>query len=190
MTEEDHLYENINTREKLPSYQRASYTSVPVSSTDNYLKFIQSHLEYGKMRGRQVFSASKGGYFGEVLGAPRTIFVSDCAHDDSSFFSDVSTALNIRQHLVSSHGNHIGVSALDVVTDIQEMYPFSGYVAIGSDAYNFISKYMDDDIIKAGIPHPKGIKDWSDRDKVYSRFAKLTANVVESGTRKTSLLSL
>lgn len=192
LTDDRYTYSEISEREKYPSYQKESYLSLPSlsSNIEDLSSIVMSHLEYGESRGKSIAEISRKGYYGEVLSSPRTIFVSENPHDDGELISDVNFIYQIKKHLIPSHRNHVGVVALDAVTDMQEAAPFSAYVAIGSSAYKFIDKYMDADIVKAGIPHPRGIKDWSDPEAVFKRFARLTSNVVESGERKTSLLHL
>ena len=201
MTSDSTPYESVRSREKLPSYQRATYSPVVSAPSDVFYNFFSGHLEYGRQRWYRLScitdsedqEKSVGGYFGEVLGSPKTIFVSDRKQSDPDFRNeDVRFALNLREYLIPSHGNHIGVCSIDVISTIQEIYPYSGYVAVGSDAYEQVSKALDEDIVRAGIPHPKGIKKITSENEfeILSRFAKLASRVVESGQRKTSLLDL
>lgn len=192
LTDNRYSYKEISEREKYPSYQKESYLELP-SITENLQetsRIILSHLEYGESRGKSIAEVSHKGFYGEVLGSPRTIFVSENPHDDGDLINDLNFVCQLKKHLIPSHRNHIGVVALDSVTDMQEAAPFSAYVAIGSSAYKFIDKYMDADIVKAGIPNHRGIKNWDNPEDIFKKFARLTSNVVESGERKTSLLHL
>lgn len=201
MTSDPSPYESIRSREKLPSYQRATYSPVASAPSDVFYNFFSGHLEYGCQRWLRLYCASDdeeqdmsvGGYFGEVLGSPKTIFVSDREQGDPDFIhEDVSFALSLREYLTPSHGNHIGVCSIDSISAVQEVHPYSGYVAIGSNAYEQLSMTLDADIVRAGIPHPRGIKRLTSENEseILSRFAKLASRVVESGQRKTSLLDL
>ena len=191
-TDDSYAFGTIKEREKYPSFMKERYTSFPQDDLDEYTRLIGTHLEYAHDRAKAIHGIVGEGYYGEVTGSPRTIFVSEYAHDDEDglFRQDVSFVLMIKEQLIDEHANHVGVVSLDKVSDLQEVFPFSGYVALGSRAYEFIQKYVDEDIVKAGVPSPSGIKDWTNQESIVKKFARLVSNVVESGERKTSYLQL
>lgn len=191
-TDSTYSFGTIKERERQPSIMKENYDAFPIEDLEGYSNFIGTHLEYNHDRARSIHEITGEGYYGEVSSSPRTVFVSEYAHDDEDglFRHDVDFVLMLKDYLLPEHGNHVGVVALDKASDIQEVFPFSGYVALGSKAYEFIKLYMDEEIVKAGIPSPSGLKDWDNKEEILKKFARLVANVVESGTRKTSYLQL
>lgn len=192
-------YDSVDSREAYRSFQREAYTNFPRGTRKQHADFVWSYGLYGEDRARSLIELAHDGYVGEVMGNPKTIFVlpttsevDDDPEDQDMLLRYVNFVLGVRQYMVPEHGNHIGIVTANTVSDIQEAFPYSVFVAIGSFAWEFIQKYIDEDILKAAIPDPKGLRsaDWDFPEDTMRKFARLVENVVESQRRVTSLLQL